>query len=149
MLTLNRTNSDNPDFHILTAALDVELCKIYGTKQEDYVEYNKIIDLPTVVLAYEGETPVACGCIKIFSDNTVEIKRMFVTDPLRGNGIASSIVKELETWAKELGYSFSVLETGKGQPDAIGLYQKLGYKITANYGQYDGLENSVCMKKEL
>jgi len=149
MLTLKRTNSDNPDFHILTAALDVELCKIYGTKQEDYVEHNKIIDLPTVVLAYEGETPVACGCIKIFSDNTVEIKRMFVTDHLRGNGIASSIVKELETWAKELGYSFSVLETGKGQPDAIGLYQKLGYKITANYGQYDGLENSVCMKKEL
>ena len=149
MLEIVRTNSDNPDFHILTAALDVELCKIYGTKQEDYVEYNKIIDLPTVVLAYEGETPVACGCIKIFSDNTVEIKRMFVTDHLRGNGIASSIVKELETWAKELGYSFSVLETGKGQPDAIGLYQKLGYKITANYGQYDGLENSVCMKKEL
>lgn len=149
MSTLKRTNSDNPDFHTLTTALDVELCKIYGTKQEDYVEYNRIVDLPTVVLAYDGETPVACGCIKIFNDNTVEIKRMFVTDHLRGNGIASSIVKELETWANELGYSFSVLETGKGQPDAIGLYQKLGYKITANYGQYDGLENSVCMKKEL
>jgi hypothetical protein len=42
-----------------------------------------------------------------------------------------------------------VLETGKRQPEAIGLYEKSGYKAIPNYGQYAGVENSVCFEKEL
>lgn len=149
MPILQRTHSENPDFHTLIGYLDAELCRIYNTKQEDYEAYNKITDLPTVVVAYEDGAPVGCGCFKIFNENTIELKRIYVLDSQRGKGIASSIVKELETWAAELDYRSAVLETGKGQPEAIGLYQKLGYTITENYGQYDGMEISVCMKKEL
>ncbi|WP_407524361.1 GNAT family N-acetyltransferase [Lacibacter sp. MH-610] len=56
---------------------------------------------------------------------------------------------QLEQWAKEEGYSAAVLETGKKQPEAIRLYEKCGYSRIPNYGQYAGVENSVCMKKEL
>ncbi|MFN8324327.1 MAG: hypothetical protein U0T80_00990 [Flavobacteriaceae bacterium] len=52
----------------------------------------------------------------------------------------------LENWAKEEGYRNAVLETGHLQKDAIHLYQKSGYEITENHGQYIGVENSVCMK---
>ncbi|MEO6686566.1 MAG: GNAT family N-acetyltransferase, partial [Dyadobacter sp.] len=90
-----------------------------------------------------------CGCFKIFNDKTVEIKRMFIKENQRGKGIASSLLAELEKWAKELGYEEAVLETGKGQPNAIKLYQKYGYKIIENYNQYDDLEISVCLKKSL
>jgi hypothetical protein len=41
------------------------------------------------------------------------------------------------------------LETGKQQPEAIRLYEKSGYAYIPNYGQYAGVDNSVCMKKEL
>jgi hypothetical protein len=41
------------------------------------------------------------------------------------------------------------LETGKRQPEAIGLYKKNGYKLIPNYGQYAEVENSVCFEKEL
>ncbi|MEO6686113.1 MAG: GNAT family N-acetyltransferase [Dyadobacter sp.] len=146
---LLRTNSDNIDFQKLTGELDIELCKIYNTNPEDYEEYNRITGLPTVVLAYENEEPVGCGCFKIFNDKTVEIKRMFIKENQRGKGIASSLLAELETWAKELGYEEAVLETGKGQPNAIKLYQKHGYQIIENYNQYDDLEISVCLKKLL
>ena len=146
---LLRTNSENPDFSSLTGELDIELCRIYNTNPADYEEYNRITDLPTVVLAYENGLPVGCGCFKIFDQNTIEIKRMFIQDNQRGKGIATSILKELESWARELGYSKAVLETGKGQPNAIKLYQKYGYEITENYNQYDELEISVCLKKIL
>jgi putative acetyltransferase len=144
-----RTTSDNPDFKKLTGELDVELCRIYNTNPEDYEEYNRITGLPTVVLAYKNDEPIGCGCFKIFNDKAVEIKRMFINENQRGKGAASSILAELETWAKELGYSEVVLETGKGQPNAINLYKKHGYQITENYNQYDDLEISVCLKKVL
>jgi putative acetyltransferase len=121
-----RTNSENSDFIRLTGRLDIELCRIYNTNPEDYEEYNRITDLHTVVVAYENEQAVACGCFKIFDEKTVEIKRMFVEDSQRGKGIASAMLANLETWARELGYEKSVLETGKGQPNAIKLYQKYG-----------------------
>jgi len=74
---------------------------------------------------------------------------MFIQYHQRGKGIATKILKELESWSKELGYSQAVLETGKGQPHAIKLYQKYGYVITENYNQYDDLKISVCLKKVL
>ncbi len=74
---------------------------------------------------------------------------MFVHQNYRGQGIAVSILKELEKWATALGFEIAVLETGKKQPEAIRLYQKSGYQFMPNYGQYEGIENSVCMKKSL
>jgi putative acetyltransferase len=59
------------------------------------------------------------------------------------------VLKALEDWAKELGYHKCILETGKRQPDAIALYQKNGYSIMPNYGQYQGVTNSVCFEKQL
>jgi putative acetyltransferase len=40
-------------------------------------------------------------------------------------------------------------ETGKRQPEAIALYEKQGYQRISNYGQYIGVENSVCFEKVL
>ncbi|MCF2446278.1 GNAT family N-acetyltransferase [Dyadobacter sp. CY345] len=145
---LLRTNSDNPDFAKLTGELDIELCRIYNTNPEDYEEYNRITNLPTVVLAYENNRAVGCGCFKIVDKKTIEIKRMFIQEYHRKTGIASRILAELETWAKELGYSEAILETGKGQPQAINFYQKYGYQITDNYNQFDDLGISVCLEKQ-
>lgn len=72
---------------------------------------------------------------------------MYVDPSHRRKGISSKLLSELESWAKELNFAISLLETGKGQPEAIGLYTKAGYKITENYGSYIGIENSICMKK--
>jgi putative acetyltransferase len=72
---------------------------------------------------------------------------MFVTFKSRGKGIATIVLQALEIWAKELEYEACVLETGKKQPEAISLYLKNGYIIIPNYGQYENIENSVCIKK--
>ena len=74
---------------------------------------------------------------------------MFVSPESRRKGIAAKILTELENWATELSYAKCILETGKKQPEAIGLYIKNGYKSIPNYGQYAGVENSLCFEKEM
>jgi len=72
---------------------------------------------------------------------------MFVAPEARGLGLAQRILQELELWAQELDFSFSILETLYKQKEAISLYQKVGYTIVDNYEPYVGLENSICMRK--
>lgn len=142
-----RTTSDNPDFQNLTSELDDELCRIYNTNKEDYEEYNRITGLPTVVLAYENNITIACGCFKQFDAQCIELKRMFVKPEFRGKGIASRMANELEQWARELGYPTAILETGKSQPEAIALYRKLGYTDIPHFGEFPEESRSVCLGK--
>jgi len=44
-------------------------------------------------------------------------------------------------------FAEAVMEIGKNQPEAIQLYQKIGFEVIENYGQYAGIDNSVCMQK--
>lgn len=59
------------------------------------------------------------------------------------------ILAELEGWAAELSFRKCILETGKKQPEAIELYKSNEYQLIANYGQYIGVENSVCFEKKI
>ncbi len=149
MIQLIRTNSDNLDFTALVKLLDTDLAIRDGADHAFYAQYNTTNKIRFVLVAYQDEQPVGCGAIKEMAMDTMEVKRMFVTPELRGKGIASAILAELEKWASEMSYAVCVLETGKRQPEAISLYLRNGYRITENYGQYIGMENSVCFRKEL
>ena len=92
---------------------------------------------------------VGCGAIKKYHEMAVEIKRMYVDKSYRRTGIAEKIVSELENWAKELGYNKCILETGKRQIEAVQFYHKCNFKVIPNYGQYIGMENSICFEKKL
>lgn len=149
MITIIRTHSDNPDFIRLVKLLDADLAERDGADHSFYAQFNKIDKIKHVVQAYENEKPVGCGAIKEFAQDTMEVKRMYVSPEHRNKGIATKILAELEKWAKELSFSRMVLETGKKQPEAITLYARNGYKRMPNYGQYAGIENSLCFQKLL
>lgn len=148
-ITLQRTNSGNPDFQQLVQQLDADLGKRDGTDHSFYAQFNKIDSIKYAVVAYDQEKPVGCGAIKQFDENTMEVKRMFVPLENRGQGIASQVLKELERWSKELKFQKCILETGKRNPEAIKLYQKHNYRSILNFGQYKDVENSVCFEKVL
>jgi GNAT superfamily N-acetyltransferase len=148
-IRISKTTSENLDFINLIGALDKSLWERYPELKTDYWG-NNIIELnPNVVVIYLENNPVACGCFKKYDKDTIEIKRMFVSLEARGMGLAQNILRELELWAHDLGYSFSVLETLYKQKEAIALYQKTGYSIVDNYEPYVGLENSICMRKQI
>jgi len=150
MSSLKRTNSDDKDFHLLVDRLNKYLLIQYGGLQDFYSQFNKIDNIPHVVIVYVNGEPAGCGCFKKFDASSVEIKRMFVAEEHRGNGIGSTLLTELEKWAAELGNTEVVLEMGNRQPEAALLYQKQGFAVIPNYGQYIGMEEtSICMKKQL
>lgn len=148
-MTIIRTTSNNNDFKQLIQLLDADLNGRYGNLQKVYNRYNTMDFIETIVLAYVDQIPVGCGGFKKYNDETVEIKRMYVKPEYRGKGIASKILQELENWAIEFGYIKSILETGKKQEEAISLYQKKGYELIENYGQYKDMPTSVCFEKQL
>lgn len=147
MPTTTRTTSDNLDFQKLVILLDEVLRSRDGEDHAFYAQHNTLDKINHVVVCYQEDVAIGCGAFKEFDPDTVEIKRMFVHPNFRGKGIASAVLKELEIWAREIHYTNYVLETGKNNPEAIALYQKNGYEIIPNYGQYKNIETSVCLKK--
>lgn len=70
---------------------------------------------------------VACGCFKWLDTQSAELKRMFVHPQWRRRGYSEKLLRALEAWARELGVERLLLETGRGQPEAIALYHKPGF----------------------
>jgi putative acetyltransferase len=149
MMRILRTTSENSDFRSLVSELDKYLAIRNGDANDFFVQFNKVDQMKHVVLAYENDAVVGCGAMKEYAPDAMEIKRMFVPTEQRGKGIASTVLKELESWAKELGYIKCVLETGNDMQEAVGLYTQSGYKVIPNYGQYENVADSVCFEKVL
>jgi putative acetyltransferase len=148
-INIIRTNSSHPDFIHLVKMLDAELAERDGNEHAFYDQFNKVTTIQHVVVLYQENKAVACGAIKNLDKASMEVKRMYTLAHWRGHGFATQILQELEKWAAELSFTKCVLETGKRQPEAIQLYKANGYKAIPNYGQYEGIENSVCFEKDI
>ena len=146
---IKRTSEEDADFLSLVKLLDVELAERDGDEHAFYAQFNEPVGLSGVVVGYRDGEPVGCGAFKKYDENSVEIKRMYVRPDRRGMRIAAEVLTDLESWANELGFKEYILETGFKQPEAITLYKRSGYDVIPNYGQYENVENSVCMKKSI
>ena len=144
-----RATSEHPDFRKMVNALDEDLYLRNGDTQKQYEQYNQIDKITHAIVIYLEGKPVGCGCFKRFDAHTVEMKRMFVVPEMRGKQLAARMLQELEKWAVEEGNTTAVLETGRRQVEAQRLYSLAGYSRTENYGQYVGMEDSICYRKEL
>ena len=148
-IIIKRTTTDDPDFILLIQQLDDELWNELNEDQATYDQYNKVPQIPTAIVVYANESPVASGCFKVMETATAEIKRMFVQKSHRGQGLSKTVLMELENWAREQNISILILETSIHFKVARTLYQHAGFNIIPNYGPYKDLEESVCMQKIL
>jgi GNAT superfamily N-acetyltransferase len=149
MIKLFRTDANHPDFKELVILLDAGLAISDGKDHQFYTQFNKTDQIKFVIIAYENSKAVACGAIKKYDENTMEVKRMFTLPENRGKGLAGMILSELQLWAKEMNFKKCILETGIRQIEAIALYKKSDFIIIPNYGQYEGIETSICFEKKL
>ena len=149
MIEIVRTDSKNTNFIALVQLLDVYLAEKDGEEHDFYDQFNKIDTINNVIILFENNIAVACGAIKPFDKQTMEIKRMFTKTEARKKGFAKMIINELEKWAFELSYNKCILETGIRQIEAIQFYHNNNYQVIPNYGQYEGIENSICFQKKL
>jgi len=102
-----------------------------GEKEKD----SMLLVPPTgafVVAGSDGE-PVACGGLQTIAPGTGELKRMWVHDDWRGAGLGSRLLRHLEGQARELGHSIVRLDTNAALTEAIGMYQRAGYRAIDRY----------------
>jgi putative acetyltransferase len=100
-----------------------------------------------------GESLAGCGGVKHHAPAGEapygEIKRLFVLDSARGRGAAKQLMARLEALLLARGVRLARLETGIHQPEAIGLYRRLGYVERGPFGGYAADPLSLFMEKAL
>ena len=141
---------DNVDVLELIEELDKELLQRYPSSSIHTLDLDKITNESGLFLVgYISEIAVACCSLCEIEPGVGEIKRVFVKPQYRRKGIAEHIMKHLEEQAVKSGFKFLRVETGVKQPEAVAMYQKLGYYDIAKYGEYINDPNSICMEKRL
>ncbi len=85
------------------------------------------------VLAYLRGEATACGAVKHHPDGATDIKRMWVTESVRGLGVGRRLLECLEDLARAHGSRVVRLETSDVLPEAIALYRSAGYAETAAF----------------
>ena len=79
------------------------------------------------LLATLNAEPVGCGAVKLHPDAPAEIKRVWVSETVRGLGIGRRILNELERYAAERGWTAVRLDTNRNLTEAIAMYRSAGY----------------------
>ena len=129
---------DDPDVQLLTGAQQVELRARYDGAGEPGTPPSAA-DVSVVLVAREPDgTVLGCGALRHLGDDVAELKRMYVVPEARGRGVSKAVLAGLEEAAAERGWSTLRLETGPRQPEAIGLYERAGYRPIAAFGAYVG-----------
>ncbi|MFF4888386.1 bifunctional helix-turn-helix transcriptional regulator/GNAT family N-acetyltransferase [Micromonospora chersina] len=85
------------------------------------------------LLATLGGEPVGCGAVKLHAGAPAEIKRVWVSDGVRGLGVGRRLLDRLERYAAERGWNAVRLDTNRNLTEAIALYRAAGYQEIAPY----------------
>lgn len=145
------TDGTDEDFAKLCSYLDQDLDRIVlgNENRKQYEQYNRLENIKDVIVIYKEQKAIGSGAFKLYDDETVEIKRIYIEQAHRSLGLGKELLFRLEARARIQGFRFAILETGQQCKEAIGLYQKMGYKVIPNYAQYKDMKESICMQKKL
>jgi putative acetyltransferase len=97
--------------------------------------------------------PVGCGGVALF-DDFAEIKRMYVRQAWRGQGVADAMMARLVKETAGLGFGLLRLETGSASHAAIRFYDRMGFRNCDAFAPYSSMPpasiiTSVFMEKRV
>lgn len=106
------------------------------------------VQMVATILAIREGVAIGHAALRPYGDE-LEVKKVFVSADVRGQGISRELMLELERIAAARGVASLVLQTGPLQVPAIRLYESLGYEPIPPYGKYGVIENALCYRKVL
>lgn len=80
-----------------------------------------------------GDAVAGCGAVQTLDQGVGEIKRMWIHPDHRGQGIASRLLRHLESVVVELGHHVVRLDTNAVLLEAIAMYERAGYRSIDRY----------------
>lgn len=142
--------TDHSDLLTLVDELNQFFVNEWGEDiNNSYAKHHQLDKMNAAFVAYVNGQAVGCGCWKLLDRETPEIKRMFVNPDYRGQQISQKILSVIEDDIKSNGFKKSVLETGSEMNQAIRFYEKQGYVIIPNFGEFINDDQCVCLSKVL
>ncbi|MCM1236724.1 MAG: GNAT family N-acetyltransferase [Ruminococcus flavefaciens] len=117
-------------------------------KEINHLEEKYGMPYGRLYLAYcDGE---AAGCIglKKIDELNCEMKRLYVRPQFRGKNIGGLLVQKVILDAKQIGYSYMLLDTLPFLGQAIHLYEKFGFYTIDCYNN-SPMSTSIYMKLDL
>jgi GNAT superfamily N-acetyltransferase len=150
MLTVSSAPADDQELLRLINAMTAEVVSLY--ELEPAAHPAALGPDARYLLARLDGQGVGCCAVRPVQDGTEvtwELKRMFVTPAARGAGVAWGLLERAEEVVRGLGGERMRLETGVRQPVAIRLYERAGYRATANYPPYEEDPVARCYAKSL
>src|SRR3954452_3702487 len=147
----------HPDAETLVEQVQQEYVVRYGSRDETPLEPGYFAP-PTgaFFVGYLAGAPVATGAwrrrhdvVVDGTDETAEIKRMYVAPAARRRGLARAMLTLRERTARAAGAQAMVLETGLAQPEAIALYESTGYAPIPRFGFYKDAPLARCFGRRL
>ncbi len=86
-----------------------------------------------LLLARDSETLAGCGALRPLSQETCEMKRLYVRDAFRGRGAGKLLAQMLIAEARSIGYTAMRLDTLPSMTAAIPLHRSLGFSEIPPY----------------
>ena len=120
----------------LIAELDAALGAEYEAHQRHGLSIAQVFEphLRFFLARWQGAA-AGCGGVALFDDHA-EVKRLYTRPAARGRGLAKALLRRIEEEARAAGLPVLRLETGTRQPEAIGLYERMGFRRCGPFGPY-------------
>src|SRR4051812_39578318 len=142
------------DVRLLIGELETVLAAAYPPEQRHGLSLDAIFQ-PHVrfFVARRRGAAVGCGGVALFPEYA-EVKRMYVRDSARGQGVADAVLARLEAETRDAGLSVLRLETGDRQSAAMRLYARAGFQKCPAFGAYasmapQSIATSVFFEKRI
>ena len=141
---------DDPVAQDLVERVQQEYVVRYGGRDEAVVDAAEFEPPAGLFLVAEVDgVPAGCGAWRLLPSGEVEIKRVYVEPSFRRRGLARRLMAALESSAARAGHRCVVLNTGQEQPEALALYDRLGYRPVRGYGVYACAPDAVFLGRDL
>ena len=149
-ITILPERPDSAEAVSLIDELEAFLVPLYPSESRHGFSVEKLVSekVAFFILRYNGAS-AGCGGVKLFGMEYGEIKRIYVRPQYRGLGLSKLIMEALADYARENGIPILRLETGIHKPEAIGLYESLGYRRIGAFGEYKEDPLSVYFEKRI
>ena len=145
---ITQERPDSEDASALIFELEAHLEPLYPAESRHGFSIEKLLqEKVDFFVARVDSKPASCGAIKLFGVDYGEVKRLYVRPQFRGLGLGRLMLNHLADFAKDNGISVLRLETGIYQPEALGLYKKIGFKKIGPFGEYQDDPLSIFYEK--
>ena len=141
---------DQPEVRAMLEKLDAFHADLYPAESNHLLDVSALLqpEVRFLVARDAGGRAIGCAALARRGDYA-EIKRMFVDEAARGQGIGRALLEQLALHALAANLHALRLETGIHQAPALKLYENFGFARCAPFGDYRPDPLSVFMEKRL